>query len=156
MTTLAIEKQANFYPINEASLSAYVRSWNENLPKPYVAVSNSISISSGNLITFLQSEGIRVDDPIAVEEFLTNNSGIVAHLFDAPKVISVYFPGSKMKLGLFRDPDAIEDNPEIFMEIETDFSPDDANRALSELNHNWLLSSKDVDLLGMNLTLKFI
>lgn len=141
MTTLAMNRQIDF-----ASF----------LTTPYIISSASISSSTSNAITFLQSQGIVVDNTTAVEDFLTNYYGIVAYLFDIPKKISEYFGDAQLKVGLFTDPDSPDENPELYIEVGTSLSPKQANEKLHKINCEWLLVSKDQDLSAMNITLKFI
>jgi hypothetical protein len=126
------------------------------LAAPYRIYSASISYSASNVIDFLRSQGVTIEDPAAVLSFLTNYHGIVAHLFDIPKKISEYFENAQLKLGLFSDPDTRDGYSELYIEVETSLSPKQANEKLHRINREWLITSSDRDLGAMNITLKFL
>lgn len=152
-----MDKQIDFASLSGIlSPSAYVQSWNKSLIEPYVILSTSISSSANNVIAFSQARKVAVDDPVAVESFLTNYSGIIPYLFDAPKKISEYFGDATLSMGLFSELDSIEDQPELYLEVETALSPEKANAQLSKLNREWLFASNDQDLMSLNITLRFV
>lgn len=135
--------------------SAYVISWEEALTKQYVPRSASISSSVNTALDFFLSKGIVVEDRIAVEDFLTRHHGVVAHLYEAPEKIFQYFGNAPLKLGVFSDPDTGE-QPELYLEVETTLSPEEATGKLSLTNREWLLVSNDPDLMSLNVTLRFV
>ena len=157
MTTLTVDN-----PINHSILSgvfapaSYTIQWNRNLPLAYTIPSKAIFSDVEDALIFLQSNGVVIEESPSVESFLTNNSGIVANLYDIPQKVSHYFGDVFLKLGLFSDPDSQEDRPELFLEVETSLSPKQANNKLSQINREWLLKSDDADLAFFNITLKFI
>lgn len=151
-----MDRQIDFSLLNGLfPSSAYVQMWSKNLVAQYAALSTSMSSSASNAIGFLQSQGVIVDEPAAVENFLTNYYGIVAYLFDAPKKVAGYFGSAKMTLGLLHDPEIMDEEPELYFEVETGLKAKEANERLSRINREWLLISKDPDLMSLNITLKF-
>lgn len=157
MTTLTLDNPINhsvvrgfFAPVS------YSIQWSRNLPLAYAIPSKAIFSDVDDALIFLQSNGVVIEESPSVESFLTNNSGIVANLYDIPQKVSHYFGNVFLKLGLFSDPDSPEDGAELFLEVETSLSPKQANDKLSKINREWLLKSKDADLAFFNITLKFI
>lgn len=156
MTTLAIDEQINFgIPSGFFTPSAYVV-WDKELTEQYLPHSASISSSVNTALTFLLSKDIKIEDSLRVEAFLTNNYGIVAHLYVIPEKIFQYFGKSELKIGLFSDPDVADEQAELYIEVETALSPVEANEKLSKINREWLLASRDQDLMALNITLKFV
>jgi hypothetical protein len=155
MTTLAMDYQMGFMGLDRVfTPSAYVRTWNRSLPVPLYPSSASISASIDRALTFVTSQNTVIEDQLAVEAFLANNSGVVAHLYSIPEKIAYYIGKSEMKLGVFSEPDGYE-VPELYLEVETSLSPEEANARLSTLNREWILASTDEDLVSLNITLKF-
>lgn len=156
MTTLALNTQIDFRDLTTIAPSSYVTSWDRVLDIKYAYQSASISSNVNTALTFLNLKGITIENTLAVESSLTNYSGIVAHLYEIPEKISHYFESSNLKLGVFSDPDSGDNHEELYLEIETELSPKEANDRLSKVNRDWLLASKDQDLMSLNLTLHFI
>lgn len=158
MTTLAMDNTINHSILSGVFAPAsYTIQWSKNLPFAYATPSKAIFSDVGDTLTFLQSKGVVVEEFPNVESFLTNNSSIVAHLYDIPQKVHQYFGNvPSLKLGLFSDPDSPKDDTELFLEVETSLSPKQANDKLSQINREWLLKSKDEDLAFFNITLKFI
>lgn len=155
MTTLAMDYQMGFMGLDSVfTPSAYVRTWNRSLGVPLSPSSASISASIDRVLTFVVSQNAVIEDQLAVEDFLANKSGVVAHLYSVPEKIAYYIGKSKMKLGVFSEPDGYE-APELYLEVETSLSPEEANQRLSTLNREWILTSNDEDLIALNVTLKF-
>lgn len=155
MTTLAMDKQIDFISFSRFTPSAFVLTWDNFLTEQYVPRSASISSSVNTALAFLLSKNIKIEDATSVEYFLTNYSGVVAHLYDIPDKIIQYFGKSEIKVGLFSDPSANEERPELYFEIETALSPEEANEKLSKINREWILNSDNKDLMDLNITLKF-
>ena len=156
MTTLAMDNTINHSILSGVFAPAsYTIQWSKNLPFVYATPSRAIFSDVGDTLTFLQSKGVVVEEFSNVESFLTNNSSIVAHLYDIPQKAHQYFGNVPLKLGLFSDPDNPEDSAELFLEIETSLSPKRANDKLSQINREWLLKSNASDLALFNITLKF-
>lgn len=150
MTSLSMDYQTSFELLNSyVTPSAHVRTW-----IPLAPSSASISTSVDKALSFMSSHGAVIEDRLAVEDFLTNNYGVVAHLYSTPEKIAYYIGNPKMKIGVFSEPDGY-DAPELYIEIETNLSPEEANTRLSTLNREWVLASND-DLNTLNVTLKFI
>lgn len=135
--------------------SAYVISWDEALTKQYIPRSASISSSVNTALDFFLSKGITTEDRAAVEDFLTCYYSVVAHLYETPEKIFHYFGKVPLKLGVFSDPDTGE-QPELYLEVETALSPEDATEKLSLINREWILASNDQDLMSLNITLRFV
>ena len=155
MTTLAMDYQMGFMGLDSVfTPSAYVRTWNRSLGVPLSPSSASISASIDRVLTFVVSQNAVIEDQLAVEDFLANKSGVVAHLYSVPEKIAYYIGKSKMKLGVFSEPDGYE-APELYLEVETSLSPEEANQRLSTLNREWIWTSNDEDLIALNVTLKF-
>ena len=104
----------------------------------------------------MQSKGVTVEDFVTTEDFLTIHYGITSYLYEVPERISGYFENASLSLGVFSDPDSPEEVSELFVEIETILSPEEANDRLSNLNREWLLSSENEELASLNVTLKFL
>lgn len=156
MTTLTMDYQVGFGGLDSVfTPSAYVRPWSRSLTEPLSPSSASISTSVERALTFISSQNIIIEDRLVVEDFLANSYGVVAHLYSIPEKIAFYIGKSQMKLGVFSEPDSYE-APELYLEVETDLSPEEANSRLSTLNREWILSAEDVDLMALNITLKFI
>lgn len=155
MTTLAINKRMIWGSIgNITTPASYSMSWDNSLIDQYLPHSNSASSRIDNALSFIQSQGITIENSNIVEDYLKNNYGILAHLYDLPQKINQYFGNAVLNFGAFSDPD-IEEEPELYIEIETSLSPEKANQKLSLINKEWLFSSEDNDLMNLNITLKF-
>ena len=142
---------------NPFGLVSYTTHYNSMLPSQYAKPSWSIfSDANNDILTFLQQNNVKIEDVASVETFLSNNYTMVAYLYDIPKKVSDYFGDVSLKLGVFSDPDSPDDNTELFVEVETSFSPKQANDKLSKINREWLLKSNDIGLASLNITLKFI
>lgn len=147
--------------INYSTLSgvfapaSYSINWNRNLPLAYSTPSRSFFSDVEDALIFLQSHNVVIEESPSVESFLTNNTGMVAHLYDIPNKVSDYFGDTSTKFGIFSDPDNPEDSAELFIEVETALAPQEANDVLSKINREWLLKSNDADLAFFNVTLKF-
>lgn len=156
MTTLAMDNQNGFtYMDSVFNVPVYEIVWNRSLPASFSPSSTSLSSSINTALSFLGSNNVTIENRILVEDFLANNFALVAHLYEAPQRVVDYFDFREMELGVFSDPDSSED-PEIYLEIATSLSPEDANARLSELNREWVLFSNDEDLMKLNFTLKFL
>lgn len=150
MTSLSMDYQTSFELLNSyITPSAHVRTW-----IPLAPSSASISTSVDKALSFMSLHGAVIDDRLAVEDFLTNNYGVVAHLYSTPEKIAYYIGNAKIKVGVFSEPDGY-DAPELYIEVETSLSPEEANTRLSTLNREWVIASND-DLNTLNVTLKFI
>jgi len=157
MTTLTVDNPTNHSILSGVFTPAsYTLQWSRNLPLAYATPSKTIFSDVEDALIFLQSNGVVVEESPSVESFLTNNSDIVANLYDIPQKVSHYFGDVFLKLGIFSDPDSPEDSAELFLEIETSLLPKQANDKLSQINREWLLKSNDADLAFFNITLKFI
>ena len=156
MTTLTIDKEIGFGSFGSIfTPTSYVRSWDSSLIEQYVPHSTSISSSVNTSLHFLMSQGITVENISSVENFLKDSYGIVAHLYDVPEKIRQYFGNVSLNLGVFTEPDSEEDS-ELYVEVETSLSPEEANQKLSSINREWLFTSEDLDLMSLNITLKFL
>lgn len=133
----------------------YNVSWNSSLLEQYIPRSASISSSIDQVLSFLISHNVIIENQKAVEDFLINNDNVIPHLYDMPEKIEYYFSNSSITLGVFAEPES-EEKLELFIEVETKLSPEEANKNLSALNRNWLLSTEDNGLLEINVTLKFL
>ena len=122
---------------------------------PLIPSSASISVSADKVLTVIARQNIIITDRLEVEDFLTNHYGTIAHLYNIPEKVTSYFGESKMKLGVFSEPDST-DTPDLYLEVETSLSPEEANARLSALNREWILSTNDDDLMVLNITLRFI
>ena len=136
-----MDYQTSFELLNSfITPSAHVRTW-----IPLAPNSASLSNSVDRLLSFMQFHGAVIEDRLTIEDFLANNYGVVAHLYSIPEKIAYYIGNHKMKLGIFSEPDSTE-APELYLEVETSLSPEEANTRLSTLNREWILSSGDADL----------
>lgn len=157
MTTLTMNNPINYSALNGIfAPTSYAYDWNRNLPSVYATPSRAIFSDADDALIFLQSKNVVIEDASNVKNFLTNNNGMIAYLYDIPKKVSDYFGNIPLKLGVFSDPDNPEDSAELFLEVETSLSPEQANDKLSKINREWLLKSNDEDLAFFNLTLKFV
>ncbi len=156
MTSLTINSHTGVtFLDNFLTSSAYGKTWNNSRVTPRSQSSTSISTSVDRALTFITSKNTVIEDRLAVEEFLTNSYGVIAHLYSIPEKVTHYFGTSKMKLGVFSEPDSYE-VAELYLEVETNLAPEEANAYLSNLNREWILSANDNDLMSLNITLKFI
>lgn len=156
MTTLAMDNYFGYIGLdNVLAPSAYERTWNRSLVAPFLPSSKSFSARIDTALAFLLSKNVFIEERLLLEDILANNSGIVAHLYDVPTKVAEYFKTNSIEFGVFSDPDS-NDTPEIYFEIETNLSPEEANSQLSLLNREWILSSSDEDLAKLNFTLKFV
>ncbi len=145
-----------YYPQleNIQTHSAYERVWNRSLTSIFAPSSKSFSTRIETALSFLQSQDTTVSDLLLLEEYLANNLGGVTHLYEVPSKVIEYLGVSKMEIGMFTDPDT-GDSPEMYIELLTALSPEDATRQLSLLNREWVFSG-DADLMKINFTLKFV
>lgn len=136
--------------------SVYERVWSKS---PLISIfsqsSKSLSTRIDTALSVLQSKNVAICDRLLLEDYLANNLGVVTHLYEVPSKVTEYFGVSMMDIGMFNDPDTAE-APEMYLEIQTSLSAEDATRQLSLLNREWLLSSGDADLMKINFTLKFV
>lgn len=154
MTPLTADRQIIFGTSSSIlAPSAYIRPWEGELSKQYGSASLSLSIADA--LTHLWLTGVNIEDSMDVENFLANHYGVVAHLYEIQEKVSQYFGKAKLKLGLFFDPDGSEEEAELYLEVETTLSPEEAHEAISKLNREWLIASGDQDLMSLNITLKF-
>lgn len=156
MTTLALDTQIDFGYLRTTAPSSYVSFWDRVLENKYAYQSASISSDVDTALNFLNQSGVSVEDTPAVERCLANQSGVVAHLYEVPEKVSHYFATASLKMGAFSDPDSGDDHEELYLEIETNLSAQDANNRLSQINRDWLIASGDQDLMSLNLTLRFV
>lgn len=156
MTTLAMNNYNGFIILdNFQAPSAYERVWSRSLAGRFSFGSNSLSNRIDTTLTFLLSNSVVIADRLLVEDFLANHSGMVTHLYTIPNKVSEYFDTNSIELGIFSDPDTA-DTSELYFEIQTSLSPEDANRQLSLINRQWIFASADEDLMGINFTLRFV
>jgi hypothetical protein len=135
--------------------SAYERTWNRSLPEQFSPSSKSLSTRIDTTILFLQEKNVIIRDRLSFEDYLANNSGVLTHIYEVPNQVLEYVDSPDIEIGMFTDPDA-NDPPEMYFEIRTTLSPEDANRQLSLLNREWVFASGDEDLMKINFTLKFV
>lgn len=155
MTALTMDYYTNFPQLeNIQTSSAYERVWNRSLTSIFAPSSKSLSTRIDTAISFLQSKDIVISDRLLLEDYLANNLGVVTHLYEVSSKVTEYFGVSEMEIGMFSDPDT-QEVPEIYFEIATSLSAQEATNQLSLLNREWLFSSGDSDLMKMNFTLKF-
>jgi len=155
MTTLTMDNYTNYFQLESLQTpSAYERVWNRSLTSIFAPSSKSLSTRIDTAISVLQSRDVVICDRLSLEEYLANNLGVVTHLYEVTNKVGEYFGITEMQIGMFGDPDT-EDTPEIYFEIMTSLSPEDATSQLSLLNREWILSSTDEDLVKINFTLKF-
>lgn len=121
-----------------------------------ISYTQSISSEINKVLLYLISQEVEIEDSYEIEGFLKNNYGLVKYLYEVQSEIYKYFEESRLKLGLFSDPDDVLNEPEIYIEIETYLSPKEANQKLNSINKEWLFASGSEDLTKLNLTLKFI
>ncbi len=107
-------------------------------------------------MSFLLSEEIVLENSDKVGDFLRNNYGMVAYLYETPGKIKEYFGEGKLQVGIFSAPDSNDELQELYIEVGTLLSPEEANEKLSKINRNWILISGDQDLMSLNVTLKFL
>jgi hypothetical protein len=156
MTALTMDRQMKFENyLGLSTPSSYVLTWDRALDQQYVIRSASISASVNTALSFLLSKSVTIEDNTKVEDFLAHYYGIVAYLYEAPNKISQEFGQPTLKLGLFSDPDSGDEYSELYLEVETNLSPEEATTKLSKINREWLLASNDQDLVSLNITLKF-
>lgn len=157
MTALTFDNQIGLGALGNVSTpTAYVVSWDSSLIEQYTSHSASISSSIDKVLSFLLSQDITIEEYANVESFLTNNYGVVAYLYEVSDRIEEYFGQVDLEIGVFSDPDDIEGKPELYLEVTTSLSPEEANEKLSEINRMWLFASEDQDLISLNITLKFL
>jgi len=155
MTTLAMDNYTNYFQLESLQTpSAYERVWNRSLTSIFAPSSKSLSTRIDTALSVLQSRDVVISDRLLLEEYLANNLGIVTHLYDVPSKVAEYFNTSEIEIGMFGDPDT-GDVPEMYFEVLTSLSPEEATQQLSSLNREWVLSSMDDDLVKINFTLKF-
>lgn len=130
--------------------------WYSILPPQYAKPSWSIfSDANSDILTFLKTNNVEIENIANIETFLSNNHGMVAYLYDIPKKVSDYFGNTHLKLSVFSDPDQEGDFQQIFFEIDTHLPPKEANEKLSELNRDWLFKINDKDIYLLNFSLNF-
>ncbi len=155
MTTATMDKSIDFLTPNGFSRPAsFDVIWDNILSKNYTQ-SRSFSSDITNALNFLRKKGVEIEDDISVEDFLTNNYGMLAYLYDVPKKVFDYFGDVPLKFSLFSDPDGQDNFQQVFFEIQTNLSPEKANEKLSQLNRNWLLKIEDKDIYSLNFSLNF-
>jgi hypothetical protein len=157
MTTLTMDYYTSYPQLeNIQTPSVYERVWSKS---PLISIfsqsSKSLSTRIDTALSVLQSKNVAVCDRLLLEDYLANNLGVVTHLYEVPSKVSEYFGDTEMEIGMFCDPD-MGDAPEIYIEILTSLSPEEATGRLSLLNREWLFSSRDEDLMKINFTLKFV
>lgn len=156
MTALTFDNNIKYTSSSYISMSAYAVDWYNSLSERYASSSASISLSVDDVLSFLISEDIVLENANRVKDFLRNNYGVVACLYETPGKIKEYFGESKLQVGIFSDPDSNNELQELYIEVGTLLSPEEANEKLSKINRNWLLISGDQDLMSLNVTLKFL
>ncbi len=157
MTALTLDNPMTLASIDHIPTpSAYEISWEGSLLDQFVSHSTSISSTIDKAVSFLLAQGVRVENHTDVTSFLASNYGVVANLYDAVDKVEEYFGNSDLEIGVFSDPEDNDDMPELYLEVSTTETPEEANSILSRLNREWILASGDQDLLSINVTLKFI
>jgi len=155
MTTLAMDNYTNYIQLESIQApSVFERVWNRSLTSTFAPSSKSLSTRIDTAISVLQSKNVAICDRLLLEDYLANNLGVVTHLYEVPSKVSEYFSASEIKIGMFSDPD-MSDAPEMYIEVLTSLSPEEATRQLTSLNREWVLASVDEDLPKINFTLKF-
>lgn len=157
MTTLTMDYYTSYPQLeNIQTPSVYERVWSKS---PLISIfsqsSKSLSTRIDTALSVLQSKNVTICDRLLLEDYLVNNLGVITHLYEVPSKVTEYLGMSSVKLGMISDPD-IDDSPEMYIEIQTLLSPEEATNQLSLLNREWVLSSNDEDLMKINLTLKFV
>ena len=156
MTTLAMDNYTNYIQLESIQApSVFERVWNRSLTSTFAPSSKSLSTRIDTAISVLQSKNVAICDRLLLEDYLANNLGVVTHLYEVPSKVAEYFGDTEMEIGMFSDPDTVE-APEMYLEIQTALSAEDATRQLSLLNREWVLSSGEADLMKINFTLKFV
>jgi len=156
MTTLTVYKEIGFGSLgNIFTPTSYITSWDNFLIEQYIPHSRSISSSVNTALSFLMSQSVVIENVSSVENYLKDNYGVVAHLYSVPQKIYQYFGNVSLTLGTFSDPDN-EEGLELYVEVKTSLSPEEANQKLSSINRGWLFSSGDHNLIQLNITLKFL
>lgn len=72
--------------------------------------------------------------PTLIEEFLSENQGLLPILEEAPSKIDMYFGERVRRLGLEYDPESM-----LYLVIGTDLDVNEAQRRLDDLDDRWLL-----------------
>ncbi|MHB0977834.1 MAG: hypothetical protein ACYC1K_00255 [Minisyncoccota bacterium] len=117
--------------------------WNRN--KNVISITTLSSDNVDEIIDFLQTNNIKIYDCSEIRDFLVNHTYIIEHLYNIPSKISEYFGKADIKLSLFKDFDSEIKDTELFVEIKTSLSPQEANDKLTKIHREWFLP------LGMNL-----
>lgn len=157
MTALTMDYYTNYPQLETIQTSSvYERIWNtSSLTSTFSPSSKSFSTRIDTALSVLRSRDILISDRLLLEEYLANNLGIVTHLYEVPSKVAEYLGTNEIKIGMFSDPD-MNDAPEMYLELQTTLSPEEATEQLGLLNREWVLSSGDEDLMKINFTLKFL
>jgi len=121
------------------------------------SIAYAITFSDNNLdqlLDYLQKEGVKINNPREIKDFLAEYNYIVTHMYNIPLKVSEYFGNANIKLSLFRDFDSETDNPELFIEVKTSLSPQEANQRFRKINREWLIPAGEV-LDKLNISLNF-
>ena len=143
-----VTKTEHYTPILRRLLFPSV--WSQNTAFAVAFSGNNID----KLLASLQAKSVEIDNLTEVEDFLAKHDYMVTHMYSIPSKIAEYFGNAKLKLGLFSDPDSPDDYWELYLEVETHLSPEEANTKLSKINREWIIALDD--LIFFNITLRFV
>jgi len=119
----------------------------------------SFSISRAQIekiLCFLETKNCEVVNKLEIKKFFEKHSGVIDYLYEVPDIIFEYFENTQLKLELFFDPDVENDEGELFLNIETNLSPQEEHEKLKQIDESWLLNIINEDMIFFNLNLKFI
>ncbi|GEM_PF-6759182 len=143
--------EAESYPLLTPTIKKQAHTvWSESIAYATTFSGNNID----QLLDYLQEEGVKIDNQRETKDFLTEYNHLVTYMYNIPSKVSEYFGDADVKLSLFRDFDSETDNPELFIEIKTSLSPQEANKRLGKIYREWFLPLR-LSLDKLNISLNF-
>ncbi|MDQ6694704.1 MAG: hypothetical protein M3014_09840 [Chloroflexota bacterium] len=97
---------------------------------------SSAVVPVGQLI----SAGYSVSDRITLQRYLRAHPFLFSILLEGTDYIKSYFPDAAVKLELFRDPESMEDDERLFVNVDTRLGANESIDRLRSLQRNWWFS----------------
>lgn len=127
--------------------------WSKNSPV-YAATITFSSHDIDQLLTFLRTKSVEIENSTEIKDFLSRHDYMLSHMNNIPSKVFEYFGNSDIKLSLFRDFDSETDDPELFIEVKTSLSPEEANNRLRKIHREWFIPI-GISLDKLNISLSF-
>ena len=106
---------------------------------------------------YLKEKNCEIRNEIEIRNFLLDHQEIIPYLWGALIKIFEYFgDDQKTALELVFDPEIEKDEGELFLDIITNFEPEEALTQLDKIDEEWFIPTVSQKGLKFNLNLEFI